>query len=158
MQVLRDNVKARREVDLHWRASNCRHIVNIVDVYENVYGGNRCLLVVMEWKGLLCKHKWHLQISNLEEQNKFVTTFLLVACPDWPEQWCMKSWGIARTGGDPKLLDEGTGYEYGDDDDVVVIPFTMGGHPVRQSQTKIKTDWKQNGPASESGLRAILSH
>ncbi|KAH9382225.1 hypothetical protein HPB48_021323 [Haemaphysalis longicornis] len=48
-QVLRDNVKARREVDLHWRASNCKHIVNIADVYENVYGGNRCLLVVMEW-------------------------------------------------------------------------------------------------------------
>ncbi|XP_077485700.1 MAP kinase-activated protein kinase 2 isoform X1 [Amblyomma americanum] len=48
LKVLRDNVKARREVDLHWRASNCRHIVNIVDVYENVYGGNRCLLVVME--------------------------------------------------------------------------------------------------------------
>uniref|UniRef100_A0A131XEN3 non-specific serine/threonine protein kinase n=1 Tax=Hyalomma excavatum TaxID=257692 RepID=A0A131XEN3_9ACAR len=48
LKVLRDNVKARREVDLHWRASNCKHIVNVVDVYENVYGGNRCLLVVME--------------------------------------------------------------------------------------------------------------
>ncbi|XP_037280798.1 MAP kinase-activated protein kinase 2 isoform X1 [Rhipicephalus microplus] len=48
LKVLRDNVKARREVDLHWRASNCKHIVNLVDVYENVYGGNRCLLVVME--------------------------------------------------------------------------------------------------------------
>lgn len=48
LKVLRDNVKARREVDLHWRASNCKHIVNIADVYENVYGGNRCLLVVME--------------------------------------------------------------------------------------------------------------
>lgn len=48
LKVLRDSVKARREVDLHWRASNCRHIVNIVGVYENVYGGNRCLLVVME--------------------------------------------------------------------------------------------------------------
>ncbi|CAN8017214.1 unnamed protein product [Ixodes persulcatus] len=48
LKVLRDNVKARREVDLHWRASNCKHIVNIADVYENAYGGNRCLLVVME--------------------------------------------------------------------------------------------------------------
>ncbi|CAN7988138.1 unnamed protein product, partial [Ixodes hexagonus] len=48
LKVLRDNVKARREVDLHWRASNCQHIVNIADVYENAYGGNRCLLVVME--------------------------------------------------------------------------------------------------------------
>nr|CAD7406715.1 unnamed protein product [Timema cristinae] len=42
-------LKARREVDLHWRASGCRHIVNIVDVYENTYRGNKCLLVVMEW-------------------------------------------------------------------------------------------------------------
>lgn len=37
-----------REVELHWRASGCRHIVNIIDVYENSYAGNRCLLVVME--------------------------------------------------------------------------------------------------------------
>lgn len=37
-----------REVELHWRASGCRHIVNIIDVYENSYAGNRCLLVIME--------------------------------------------------------------------------------------------------------------
>lgn len=49
LKVLLDNPKARREVDLHWRASGCRHIVNIIDVYENTYGGNKCLLVVMEW-------------------------------------------------------------------------------------------------------------
>lgn len=48
LKVLHDNVKARREVDLHWRASGCRHIVNIIDVYENTYSGNKCLLVVME--------------------------------------------------------------------------------------------------------------
>ncbi|XP_053949521.1 MAP kinase-activated protein kinase 2 isoform X2 [Anastrepha obliqua] len=48
LKVLLDNPKARREVDLHWRASGCRHIVNIIDVYENTYGGNKCLLVVME--------------------------------------------------------------------------------------------------------------
>lgn len=48
-QVLHDNAKARREVELHWRASGCRNIVNVIDVYENSYGGNRCLLVVMEW-------------------------------------------------------------------------------------------------------------
>lgn len=49
-QVLHDNVKARREVDIHWRASGvCRHIVSIVAVYENTYSGNKCLLVVMEW-------------------------------------------------------------------------------------------------------------
>ncbi|XP_064488108.1 MAP kinase-activated protein kinase 2-like isoform X2 [Ornithodoros turicata] len=48
LKVLRDSVKARREVNLHWRASNCKHIVSIVDVFENVYASNRCLLVVME--------------------------------------------------------------------------------------------------------------
>ncbi|CAG2056095.1 unnamed protein product [Timema podura] len=48
-RVLHDCTKARREVDLHWRASGCRHIVNVVDVYENTYRGNKCLLVVMEW-------------------------------------------------------------------------------------------------------------
>ena len=48
-QVLRDSPKARREVELHWRSNGCKHIVNIVDVYENQYGGNKCLLIVMEW-------------------------------------------------------------------------------------------------------------
>ncbi|XP_067129131.1 MAP kinase-activated protein kinase 2 [Centruroides vittatus] len=48
LKVLRDCPKARREVELHWRASNCRHIVNIMDVFENNYGGQKCLLVVME--------------------------------------------------------------------------------------------------------------
>lgn len=49
LKVLHDNPKARREVDLHWQASGCKHIVNIVDVYENTYSGKSCLLVVMEW-------------------------------------------------------------------------------------------------------------
>ncbi|XP_076375758.1 MAP kinase-activated protein kinase 2-like isoform X2 [Megalopta genalis] len=48
LKVLYDCVKARREVELHWRASNCRHIVQVKDVYENTYSGNKCLLVVME--------------------------------------------------------------------------------------------------------------
>ncbi|XP_031619893.1 MAP kinase-activated protein kinase 2 [Contarinia nasturtii] len=48
LKVLHDNPKARREVDLHWAASGCRHIVNIVDVFENTYSGKSCLLVVME--------------------------------------------------------------------------------------------------------------
>ncbi|KAF6041554.1 hypothetical protein EB796_000139 [Bugula neritina] len=48
MQVLRDVPKSRREVTLHVKAVACRHIVQIKDVYENVYGGNKCLLVVME--------------------------------------------------------------------------------------------------------------
>ena len=49
LKILHDNPKARREVDLHWRASGCRHIVNIIDVYENTYSGQACFLVVMEW-------------------------------------------------------------------------------------------------------------
>lgn len=48
LKVLRDNVKARREVELHWRASSCRNIVNIIDVYENIQNGTKCLLVIME--------------------------------------------------------------------------------------------------------------
>ncbi|XP_050479845.1 MAP kinase-activated protein kinase 2 isoform X3 [Bombus huntii] len=48
LKVLYDCVKARREVELHWRASNCRHIVQVKDVYENTYSGNKCLLVIME--------------------------------------------------------------------------------------------------------------
>ena len=32
-----DCVRARREIDLHWRASKgCRHIVQIKDVYANI--------------------------------------------------------------------------------------------------------------------------
>jgi len=49
LKVLRDNVKARREVELHWRASGCKHIVSVVDLYSNAYKGSPCLLVVMEW-------------------------------------------------------------------------------------------------------------
>jgi len=48
LKVLRDCSKARREVELHCRASACRHVVSIMDVYENVYNNVRCLLVVME--------------------------------------------------------------------------------------------------------------
>ncbi|KZS11738.1 MAP kinase-activated protein kinase [Daphnia magna] len=48
LKVLRDNPKARREVELHWRASSHQHIVNIIDIYENVQGNTKCLLVVME--------------------------------------------------------------------------------------------------------------
>lgn len=48
LKVLRDCPKARREVDLHCRASSCPHVVAIIDVYENVYNNQKCLLVVME--------------------------------------------------------------------------------------------------------------
>lgn len=49
LKVLHDNPKARREIELHFRASGCRHIVNIVDIYQNTYAGQSCFLVVMEW-------------------------------------------------------------------------------------------------------------
>merc|ERR1739838_194724 len=48
LKVLKDNVKSRREIDLHWRASGCRHIVNIKDVYDNTYNGQRCLLLTSD--------------------------------------------------------------------------------------------------------------
>ncbi|XP_035678088.1 MAP kinase-activated protein kinase 2-like [Branchiostoma floridae] len=48
LKVLRDSPKARREVELQFRASNCPHIVRIVDVYENRYHGHNCLMVLME--------------------------------------------------------------------------------------------------------------
>ncbi|XP_048860259.1 MAP kinase-activated protein kinase 2 isoform X2 [Brienomyrus brachyistius] len=47
-EMLRDCKKARREVELHWRASLCTNIVHIVDVYENLYKGEKCLLIIME--------------------------------------------------------------------------------------------------------------
>jgi mitogen-activated protein kinase-activated protein kinase 2 len=46
---LRDSVKAKREIDLQWRAcQGCPYIVQIKDVYENVINNQRVLLVVME--------------------------------------------------------------------------------------------------------------
>ncbi|XP_050430756.1 MAP kinase-activated protein kinase 2 isoform X2 [Adelges cooleyi] len=48
LKALVDCQKARREIDLHWRASGCINIVNIMDVYENMYMGKKCLLVIME--------------------------------------------------------------------------------------------------------------
>ena len=49
LKILKDTAKSRREVDLHWRASGCRHVVNIRDVYENTHNKEKCLMVVMEW-------------------------------------------------------------------------------------------------------------
>jgi serine/threonine protein kinase len=48
LKILRDVPKARREVDLHWRVAAHENIVNLIDIYENVYMGQRSLLVVME--------------------------------------------------------------------------------------------------------------
>ncbi|PKU33613.1 map kinase-activated protein kinase 3 [Limosa lapponica baueri] len=47
-ELLYDNPKARQEVEYHWRASGCPHIVHVLDVYENIHHGKRCLLIVME--------------------------------------------------------------------------------------------------------------
>lgn len=48
LKILRDMPKSRREVDLHWRTCNHPNIVNLKDVYENVFMGHRSLMVVME--------------------------------------------------------------------------------------------------------------
>ncbi|CAK8685465.1 unnamed protein product [Clavelina lepadiformis] len=48
LKILGDSPKARREVDLHWKASGCCHIVCIVDVYENVFQEKKCLVIIME--------------------------------------------------------------------------------------------------------------
>ncbi|CAJ1051697.1 MAP kinase-activated protein kinase 2 isoform X1 [Xyrichtys novacula] len=48
LKMLQDCAKARREVELHWRASPCANIVRIIDVFENLYQSKKCLLIVME--------------------------------------------------------------------------------------------------------------
>ncbi len=46
---MRESVKAKREIDLHWRAcQGCPYIVQIIDVYENTINSQKVLLVVME--------------------------------------------------------------------------------------------------------------
>ncbi|KAI4880921.1 hypothetical protein NFI96_006113 [Prochilodus magdalenae] len=46
--ILYDSPKARREVELHWRASGGPYIVRILSLYENMYHGKKCLLIIME--------------------------------------------------------------------------------------------------------------
>ncbi|XP_071487402.1 MAP kinase-activated protein kinase 2-like isoform X2 [Diadema setosum] len=70
LKVLADNSKARREVELHFRASSLAtgfpmYIVHIRDVYENMYNGQRCLLVVME-----CMEGGEL-FSRIQERSMF---------------------------------------------------------------------------------------
>ncbi|CAF1069275.1 unnamed protein product [Adineta steineri] len=49
LKILKDCDKARREVILHKKAcEGCEYIVRVLDVYENMYASNRCLLIVME--------------------------------------------------------------------------------------------------------------
>lgn len=70
LKVLADNTKARREVELHYRASSLStgfpiNIVHIRDIYENMYNGQRCLLVVME-----CMEGGEL-FSRIQERSSF---------------------------------------------------------------------------------------
>ncbi|XP_075948376.1 MAP kinase-activated protein kinase 2-like [Anarhichas minor] len=48
LKMLQDCPEARREVELHWKVSPSPHIVPIIDVYENLYHGRKCLLIIME--------------------------------------------------------------------------------------------------------------
>ncbi|KAL5289798.1 MAPKAPK3 family protein [Megaselia abdita] len=48
LKILLDSPKSRREVSLHLKAKHCPQIVEVSDVYENSYGGEKCLLIVME--------------------------------------------------------------------------------------------------------------
>uniref|UniRef100_A0AAY5E8P8 non-specific serine/threonine protein kinase n=1 Tax=Electrophorus electricus TaxID=8005 RepID=A0AAY5E8P8_ELEEL len=48
LKMLKDSLKARREAELHCRVSICPRIVQIADVFDNLYQGKKCLLLVME--------------------------------------------------------------------------------------------------------------
>ncbi|XP_077458504.1 MAP kinase-activated protein kinase 3 [Stigmatopora argus] len=48
LKILYDSPKARREVELHWAVSGGPHIVGILNLYENMYHGKKCLLIIME--------------------------------------------------------------------------------------------------------------
>ncbi|XP_061731228.1 MAP kinase-activated protein kinase 3 [Nerophis ophidion] len=48
LKILYDSPKAKREVELHWRVSGGPHIVPILNLYENMHQGKKCLLIIME--------------------------------------------------------------------------------------------------------------
>uniref|UniRef100_A0A3P8V7S3 non-specific serine/threonine protein kinase n=1 Tax=Cynoglossus semilaevis TaxID=244447 RepID=A0A3P8V7S3_CYNSE len=48
LKILYDSPKARREVELHWRVSVGPYIVKILNLYENMHHGKKCLLIIME--------------------------------------------------------------------------------------------------------------
>lgn len=48
LKILQDCPKARREVELHLHGSGSKHIVEIKDIYENMFRGKRCLVIIME--------------------------------------------------------------------------------------------------------------
>lgn len=49
LKILIDNPKSRREIHIQTKATGCRHIVDVIDVYHNTYGSHTCFLVIMEW-------------------------------------------------------------------------------------------------------------
>ncbi|KAK0151680.1 MAP kinase-activated protein kinase 3 [Merluccius polli] len=48
LKILYDTPKARREIELHCRVLGGPYIVRILNLYENMYQGKKCLLIVME--------------------------------------------------------------------------------------------------------------
>ncbi|XP_050497546.1 MAP kinase-activated protein kinase 2 [Diabrotica virgifera virgifera] len=48
LKILPDSAKGWREADLHCKATGCRHVVEIIDVYENTYKRHAAVLMVME--------------------------------------------------------------------------------------------------------------
>ncbi|CAF3777406.1 unnamed protein product [Rotaria sp. Silwood1] len=49
LKIIKDSNRARREVILHRKAcEGCDHIVQILDIYENMFESKRCLYIVME--------------------------------------------------------------------------------------------------------------
>ncbi|CAF0955786.1 unnamed protein product [Didymodactylos carnosus] len=49
LKIIKDSAKARREVNLHKKASECPYIVHVIEIYENKHSNQRCLLIVMEY-------------------------------------------------------------------------------------------------------------
>ncbi|KAI0233772.1 MAP kinase-activated protein kinase 2 [Lamellibrachia satsuma] len=82
LKVLRDVPKARREVTHHWRASPCLNIVRILEVYENVYNGHKCLLVVMECMdgGELFTRIWYVVCCSMDGGELFTRIWYVVCC------------------------------------------------------------------------------
>lgn len=50
LKILEDTPAARREAELHWRASDCPNVVKVIDVYENnnQNTGKKYILMVLE--------------------------------------------------------------------------------------------------------------
>uniref|UniRef100_A0A4W4GFZ0 non-specific serine/threonine protein kinase n=1 Tax=Electrophorus electricus TaxID=8005 RepID=A0A4W4GFZ0_ELEEL len=48
LKILYDHPKSRRELELHSRVSGGPYIVRILNLYENMHHGKKCLLIIME--------------------------------------------------------------------------------------------------------------